>query len=72
MTSAPQSAPEKKLPFGWIGFYLSCAGVALGATVASAGFLWFESKGALVFGCVMTAICAVTCFTSLRSLRHEN
>lgn len=68
----PASPPEepKGLPFALVGFYLSCAGVALGATVGSAGYLWFQSKGALVFGIAMTAVCAVTCFTSLRSLRR--
>ncbi len=72
MQPSPTPSPigPKKLPFGLVGFYLSCAGVALGATIGSAGFLWFESKGALVFGIVMTGICAVTCYRSLLGLRR--
>ena len=73
MEQNPSVGPTKEpkgLPFALVGFYLSCAGVALGATVGSAGFLWFESKGALVFGIAMTVVCAVTCYGSLRSLRR--
>lgn len=65
-----QPAGQPKLPFPLIGFYLSCAGVALGATVGSAGFLWFESTKALWFGIVFTVFCAITCYRSLRSLRR--
>ena len=53
-----------------IGFYLSCAGVTLGAAVAAAGWMWFESVGALVVGTVAAAICTVTCFLNLRAIRR--
>lgn len=53
-----------------VGFYLSCAGVALGAAIGAAGWLWFDSVGALVFGCVMVPACAVTCYLSLRAARR--
>lgn len=69
-TSTESAAPRKQLPFALVGFYLSCAGVALGATVGSAGFLWFESRGALVFGIVMVVVCAITCYRSLVGLRR--
>lgn len=53
-----------------IGFYLSCAGVAIGATVGAAGFLWFESMAGLSAGVVMTLVCSVTCYTSLSRMRR--
>jgi len=70
MATTPSDAPRPRLPFALVGFYLSCAGVALGATIGSAGYLWFESTTALVFGIVMTAVCAATCFRSLVALRR--
>ena len=67
--STPPQVEGTKWSFALVGFYLSCAGVALGATIGAAGYLWFESTVALVFGCVMTPVCAVTCFTSLKAAR---
>jgi len=56
---------------GLAGFYLSCAGVALGATFASAGPLFFGSTLALVFGCVLGGVSIVTCFVSLAAARRK-
>ena len=56
---------------GLAGFYLSCAGVALGATFASAGPLFFGSKSALVFGCVLGGVRIITCFFSLAAARRK-
>ena len=70
MADLPSDAPKPRLPLALIGFYGSCAGVALGATIGSAGYLWFESTTALVFGIVMTAVCSVTCFRSMVALRR--
>ncbi|MEY4829065.1 MAG: hypothetical protein RLZZ562_861 [Planctomycetota bacterium] len=53
-----------------IGFYLSCAGVAIGATVGAAGFLWFENMVGLGVGIAMTLFCSVTCYTSLSRMRR--
>ncbi len=53
-----------------IGFYLSCAGVAIGSTVGAAGFLWFESMAGLGVGIAMTLFCSVTCYTSLSRMRR--
>jgi hypothetical protein len=53
-----------------IGFYLSCAGVALGATFAAAGYAFFGSTGWLVFGSIMSGVCCVTCFLTLRAARR--
>ncbi len=52
-----------------ICFYMSCAGVALGATFAGGGYMFFGSKGWLVFGIVMSAVSMVTCFLSLSAAR---
>jgi len=59
-----------KWSFALVGFYLSCAGVALGAAVGAAGFLWFESTPALVVGITMTLVSTITCFLSLRAARR--
>jgi hypothetical protein len=53
-----------------VGFYLSCAGVALGATIGSAGYLWLESVPALVAGILLLAVSMVTCYTSLAAARR--
>lgn len=53
-----------------VGFYASCAGVALGATFAAAGYAFFGSIGWLVFGIVMSAVSAVTCYLTLRAARR--
>ena len=39
----PHAPPRWSLAF--VGFYLSCAGVALGATFAGGGYMFFGSKG---------------------------
>ena len=56
---------------GLIGFYLSCAGTALGATFASAGWLFFGSTGWLVFGSLLGLVSVVTCFVSLHAARRK-
>lgn len=53
-----------------VGFYLSCAGVAIGTTVASAGWLWFERAMPLAVGSCLTLVCSVTCYTSLKHMRR--
>lgn len=55
---------------GLIGFYLSCAGVALGATIAGGSWFFFESQNGAVFGGVMSAVSCVTCYFSLRAARR--
>lgn len=69
MNSTQNLEERTKWSFALVGFYLSCAGVALGATIAAAGYMWFGSVPALVVGGLMTAVCSVTCFMSLRSAR---
>lgn len=69
---APHSAAaeQKQTKASLIGFYLSCAGVAIGATVGAAGFLWFESAVGLTAGILLTTLSSVTCYTSLSRMRR--
>lgn len=70
-SSAPSHQQEQQqTKASLIGFYLSCAGVAIGTTVGAAGFLWFESTTGLAVGIVATVICSVTCYTSLSRMRR--
>lgn len=71
MSTSPGSETEHtRWSPGLIGFYLSCAGVALGATIAGGSHFFFESSGGTVFGAVMSAVSCVTCYTSLRAARR--
>ena len=71
MSTPPGSETEHtRWSPGLIGFYLSCAGVALGATIAGGSHFFFESSGGTVFGAVMSAVSCVTCYTSLRAARR--
>ncbi|MGC6486375.1 MAG: hypothetical protein ACON4Z_01915 [Planctomycetota bacterium] len=75
MTTSPSQEPQPhevehtRWSPGLIGFYLSCAGVALGATIAGGSHFFFGSLGGTVFGTVMSAVSCVTCYTSLRAAR---
>lgn len=70
--TAPSVDPNAhhKWKSGLIGFYLSCAGVALGATFAGGGHFLFHSTGWLVFGTCLAALSIVTCFRSLAAARR--
>ncbi|MBL8728754.1 MAG: hypothetical protein JNM25_10015 [Planctomycetes bacterium] len=77
--AAPQPTPQPIPPrpqvehthwsFALVAFYLSCAATTLGAGVAASGFLFFESIGWLVFGCVLSLAGIVGCFVSLTAAR---
>lgn len=67
--SPPPEHQTAQFRFGIIGFYLSCAGVAFGAAIGAAGFLWFESTTALVIGSLLTITSTITCFRSLATAR---
>ena len=75
MTQTPQHAPREgeQTTLSWplIGFYTSCALVALGATIAAASWMWSRSWGGLVAGTVVTIASSVTCLTCLRKARRE-
>ena len=64
----PHAPPRWSLAF--VGFYVSCAGVALGATFAGGGYMFFGSKGWLWFGIVMVIVSVVTCFLTLSAERR--
>lgn len=66
----PRPVEHTKWSFGLVGFYLSCAGTALGATFAASGYLFFDSTGWLVFGSVLSAVSIVGCFVSLSAARR--
>ena len=68
--SRVENSEQQQTKASLIGFYLSCAGVAIGATVGAAGFLWFESMAGLSAGIVITLLCSVTCYTSLSRMRR--
>jgi hypothetical protein len=69
---APKSSHERThFSPALIGFYASCAFVSLGAAIAAAGYMVFNSKAALVIGCAMIAICSVTCLKCLKRARLE-
>ncbi|MCA8951273.1 MAG: hypothetical protein KDE27_17330 [Planctomycetes bacterium] len=55
---------------GLIGFYLSCAGTAMGSTIAASGWFFFGSVGAIWGGAVLAAVSIVTCYLSLRAARR--
>ncbi|MCB9887110.1 MAG: hypothetical protein H6838_16580 [Planctomycetes bacterium] len=78
----PPSPPSRPRPVGstnvehtkWspglIGFYLSCAGVALGATFAASGHFFFGNDVWLLVGGLLSVVSCVTCYYSLRAARR--
>jgi hypothetical protein len=71
MTQTPNSNTEHtRWSPGLIGFYFSCAGASLGAAIAFGSHFFFESRGGLIFGSVMSAVSCVTCYLSLRAARR--
>lgn len=70
MEPGHQKAEHTRWSPGLIGFYLSCAGVALGATIAGGSHFFFEALGGTVFGSVMSGVSCVTCYFSLRAARR--
>lgn len=69
-TRRPGEVEHTRWSPGLIGFYLSCAGVSLGAAIAFGAHFFFRSTGGLVFGCVMSGVSSVTCFLALRAARR--
>jgi hypothetical protein len=67
--SKPETEHTRWSP-GLIGFYLSCAGTALGAGIAGGSHFFFANTPGLVFGCVMSSVSVVTCFVSLHAARR--
>jgi hypothetical protein len=71
-SSSPRSGEVEhtRWSLGLIGFYLSCAGVSLGAAIAFGAHFFFESVPGLVFGSVLSGVSCVTCFYTLRAARR--
>jgi len=67
----PPAVEHTHWSWGLVGFYMSCAGTALGATFAAAGPLFFGSTTAMVFGIVLGVVSIVTCFLSLAAARRR-
>jgi hypothetical protein len=58
-----------------MGFYISCACVALGAAIAAASHWFFASSGGAWFGAVMSFVACFTTYFTLRAARrpkHES
>lgn len=66
---APGARERTRASWGLLGFYTSCAGVAIGAAVAACGYAWFGSLAALVVGGALALGSAVTCLYCLRRAR---
>ncbi len=69
-TRRPGEVEHTRWSPGLIGFYLSCAGVSLGAAIAFGAHFFFRSVGGLVFGCVLSGVSCVTCFIALYAARR--
>lgn len=68
---SPPTGEQTTLSWPLIGFYTSCALVALGATIAAASWMWSQSWGGLVAGSILTVVSSITCLTCLRKARQE-
>lgn len=66
----PRDVEHTRWSPGLIGFYLSCAGVALGAGFAGGAHFFFKSTTGTVFGTVLSGVSIVTCFVSLAAARR--
>lgn len=66
----PRDVEHTRWSPGLIGFYLSCAGVALGATFAGGGWFFFHDQTWLIGGSVLSGVSIVTCFVSLAAARR--
>ena len=56
--------------WGLVGFYVSCACVALGAGIAAASHWFFRAAAGVWFGALMSGIACVTTYITLRAARR--
>jgi hypothetical protein len=54
---------------GLLGFYLSCAGVSLGAAIGFGAYKFFDSRIGLIVGLSVSGVSCVTCYVSLVAAR---
>lgn len=66
----PEDVEHTRWSPGLIGFYLSCAGVSLGAAIAFGAHFFFKSTAGTVGGIVLSGTSCVTCFLSLYAARR--
>ncbi|MBL8754961.1 MAG: hypothetical protein JNK15_16775 [Planctomycetes bacterium] len=66
----PDEVEHTKYSPGLLFFYLSCAGVSLGAAIGFGAYKFFDSTEGLVFGLSVSGISCVTCYFSLRAARR--
>jgi hypothetical protein len=66
----PTGAEPTKYSLGLIAFYLSCAGVSLGAAIGFGAYKFFDSTSGLVIGLSVSAVSCVTCYFSLMAARR--
>lgn len=68
-TRRPEEEHTRWSP-GLIGFYLSCAGVSLGAAIAFGAHFFFKSSSGLIGGSVLSGVSCITCYFALRAARR--
>ncbi|MFN9948427.1 MAG: hypothetical protein ACK56S_16435 [Planctomycetota bacterium] len=70
-TPPPPAAKEHtRWSPGLMGFYLSCAGVSLGAAIGFGAHWFFRSGAGLAFGVALSGVSCVTCYGSLKAARR--
>lgn len=70
-TPPPPAAKEHtRWSPGLMGFYLSCAGVSLGAAIGFGAHWFFRSGAGLAFGVALSGVSCVTCYVSLKAARR--
>lgn len=69
-TQPPAAKEHTRWSPGLMGFYLSCAGVSLGAAIGFGAHWFFRSSSGLAFGIGLSAISCITCYVSLKAARR--
>jgi hypothetical protein len=72
MSTPPTPAAKEHTRWspGLMGFYLSCAGVSLGAAIGFGAHWFFRSSSGLAFGIALSAVSCVTCYVALKAARR--
>lgn len=69
-TPPPAEKEHTRWSPGLMGFYVSCAGVSLGAAIGFGAHWFFKSRSGLIFGVALSAVSCVTCYFSLVAARR--
>lgn len=70
MSRRPDEAEHTRWSPALLGFYLSCAGVSLGAAIAFGSHKFFGDPVGTWGGALLSAVSSVTCFYTLRAARR--